>query len=108
MLQWKEGRGVYALAYLFITGKVRVEGLNRKRKAEDARSLWMQVAAPAWAEVNKEQWRVQDSEPGGRLHPGAKLEENCCLRTMSAKRQHCKAIPQSSKETARWRWGFPA
>ena len=78
MLQWKEGRGVYALAYLFITGKVRVEGLNRKRKAEDARSLWMQVAAPAWAEVNKEQWRVQDSEPGGRLHRGRELTSQDC------------------------------
>ena len=30
------------------------------------------------------------------------------LRTISGKRQHCETITQSSKETARWSWGFPA
>ena len=38
----------------------------------------MQVAAPAWAEVNKEQWRVQDSEPGGILHRGRELPSQDC------------------------------
>lgn len=52
----------------------------------------MHAADPDWAEVNKEQWRVQDSEPGGRLHGGKK---NCSPRTVNTKRQHCEAIPRA-------------
>lgn len=38
----------------------------------------MHVADPAWAEVNKEQWQVQDSEPGGRWHRGRELLSQDC------------------------------
>ena len=38
----------------------------------------MHAADPDWAEVNKEQWRVQDSEPGGRLHGGRELLSQDC------------------------------
>lgn len=40
--------------------------------------------------------------------PWCKGRGELLLRTISGKRQHCETITQSSKETARWSWGFPA
>lgn len=62
----------------------------------------MHVADPAWAEVSKEQWRVQTQS----LEEDCTLGENCSPRTVSNKRQHCKAVPQSGRKTTCWSWGF--
>ena len=50
--------------------------IHRQEHPWVVRPAWKNIYASTGQKGPKSSW-VQDSEPGGRLHPGAKVEKNC-------------------------------
>lgn len=88
--------------------------MNESKKGLVEWGLYIGRSIPEWCALPGRTYMPPLGRRDQRVHEcrTQSLEEDCTLgescspRTVSNKRQHCEAIPQSGRKTAHWSWGF--